>query len=246
MRVNTRLTIVTILMLGMMIFNIASASTQTFLWTMKTIEKKGSGWTFKYTYPELSAPEGLMGVRGIARDFNDKIQQNVKNEQKTFMEAVKRLPSPPSPKLISEHKVKCTSFEKTPKYASFKFEHFEMIAGMAHPETTYSTINWASNGTFLSLDDLFIPGKNYLQRLSDESGKKLKQKFAKESSDLIPAGWAPRAENFNLFRISRKGLYICFSYYQVGPRTFGAPEILIPWKSIDDILSPQIKDMLKG
>lgn len=223
-----------------------SVYAQSFTWTMKKVEKKGKKWIFTYKYPELSVKGALMGTQEIVKDFNKKIKDDVDKEQKKFTDAVKNNKRPEgAPDIDDEHRVACTAVAKTPKYASFMFDHYEMMSGMAHPDNWYSTVNWTAAGKTLAIQDLFITGKKGMERLSDESGKLLQAKVNKSAGDLTADGWAPRPGNFKNFCMSPEGLHVYFNSYQAGPRPVGAPDIMIPWKALDSVLSPLAKDLLK-
>ncbi|MHC9538470.1 MAG: RsiV family protein [Vulcanimicrobiota bacterium] len=222
------------------------AYAQSFTWTVKKAEKKGTKWIFTYQYPELSAKGALMGVQGVVKDFNKKIKEDVEKEQKKFTDAVNKNKRPKgAPDIDDEHRVACTAVAKTSKYASFMFDHYEMMSGMAHPDNWYSTVNWTAAGKTLAIEDLFIAGKKGMERLSAESGKLLQAKVDKSAGDLVEEGWAPEAANFKNFCMSPEGLHVYFNSYQIGPRPVGAPDILIPWKALDSVLSPLAKDLLK-
>ncbi len=222
------------------------AEAQSFTWAMTKVEKKGVRWVFTYQYPELSASGASMGAQGVAKDFNKMIRDNVEKERKKFTDALKENVRPKgAPDIDDEHRVACTVVAKTPKYASFIFDHYEMTSGMAHPDNWYSSINWSSTGKTLVIEDLLIPGKKAMERLSAESGRLLKAKADKSSGDLRSEGWAPKAVNFKNFCISPEGLHVYFNFYQVGSRPAGAPDILIPWKALEDVLSPLAKKLLK-
>ncbi len=218
-----------------------------FTCTTKTQQKKGAQWVFSYTYPEISAPQSLMGARGNVEDFNSQIQKDVHKEEKSFLDAQKKNERPHgAPDIPDEHRVVCTPVGLTSHYCSFMFEHYETLSGMAHPSSWYTTVTWAADGQYLPVNDLFKPGTKGLERLSQESGKLLKARFGKgDSGELLESGWAPKAENFKYFCISPTGLHIYFNYYQLGARPLGAPAITIPWKALDDVISPMVKDLVK-
>lgn len=217
------------------------ANAQSIKWSLKTEEKKGTGWTCSYSYPVLSAPEALMGVAG---DFNKQISKSKDQEIKSFIDEMKNSKIPPVSKdLLNEHTVKCSIIGENQKYGSFLFEHYEMVSGMAHPNSWYSTITWSMNGKFLIIEDI-LSDKSALSKLSNESEKLIKEKLHEYEKELQPEGWAPKAENFQNFCISADGLRIYFNTYQLGPRPLGAPDILIPWKSLKENLSPLARKLL--
>lgn len=223
-----------------------AAAAQTFKWSQKTLEKKGKGWVFKYAYPVLAAPGGLMGVQGIVKDFNSKMKGQAEAELATFTKAMKNFKAPAgAPKMASQHTVTCKQVGTTAQYASFMFEHTEMTPGMAHPNTWYTTLNWSAGGNFLVLADLFNDLPKALGILSVESGKALKAKMGKDAKILDPAGWAAKADNFKNFCLTPQGLCIYFTPMQAGPWSMGGQSITIPWKKLDKVLSPKLQALLK-
>lgn len=218
-------------------------------WTLKTREKKGKGWIFKYTYPELSTSDASAGTKGMVSDFNDRILKEVQFEEETFIDNFNKDSDNLKSSVTSEYTVRCTIIGKTPDYASFLFEHLDMRASLAHPDFNYSTITWSATGKFLTLDDLCTSRKKFLDRLSAESGKLVKAKLAPKAKEmgasLDSEGWAPKVENFKNFCLTGKGLNLYFGYYQFGPRPLGVLDITIPWSSLEDLLSPMAKQLIK-
>ncbi|MGV8125385.1 MAG: RsiV family protein [Candidatus Xenobiia bacterium LiM19] len=90
-----------------------------------------------------------------------------------------------------------------------------------------------------------MPGREalLLQKLSALSEKFLKEKLG-DKLGTTSEGWAPKAENFQNVCLTSKGLKIYFRYYQVGARYLGSPDILIPWTSIYDLLTPEVKELM--
>ncbi|MGV8120579.1 MAG: RsiV family protein [Candidatus Xenobiia bacterium LiM19] len=221
------------------------ACAQSFTWTLKTREVKEKDWSFKYTYPELSTSDTMMGKKVIVRGFNNRIRKDIAREEQTFLENLEKDKDSLSTSVASTYTVRCTIVGKTARYASFLFEHLDMRSNLAHPDFTYSTINWAADGKYLTLADLCTSQQQFLNKLSAESGRLLKMKLADQADNLQSDGWAPKAENFKHFCLSREGLKIYFEYYQLGPRPLGAPKITIPWSALEDLLSPLAKELLK-
>jgi len=240
-----RVMILTLLLLACLPFECGAR--ESFTCTTKTRENRGAKWVFSYTYPEIAAPGELMGARGNVKDFNIRVKSDVDREEKSFMEALKKNERPAgAPDITDEHRVVYTPVGLTSHYCSFMFEHYEMITGMAHPSSWYTTVTWTGDGKFLAVSDLFKVEKEGLERLSEESLKLLKEKFRGGDSDerRLESGLAPKAENFQYFCHSPTGLHVYFNYYQLGPGPLGAPAITIPWKALDDVLSPAVKDMI--
>jgi hypothetical protein len=94
----------------------------------------------------------------------------------------------------------------------------------------------------LQLADLFYAKVNYLAEISKYTYNNLQKKFAAEIKGqpeligMLKTGTMPKVENFNNFVITPKGITIIFPYYQVGPRYFGQPKVLIPYSALNKII----------
>jgi hypothetical protein len=118
------------------------------------------------------------------------------------------------------------------------------FSGGAHGNTNYFTLNYdLKNGKELKLADLFKPGAKYLQILSAYCIKDLQSRTDDgENSGLAQDMWEegakPVAENFNSWNITRKGVMITFSPYQVGPYAAGPQFVIVPYSELKGILKP--------
>lgn len=132
---------------------------------------------------------------------------------------------------------------------SFPFINVTLIGyqytGGAHGLTVIDTFVFDSQtGNQVTLDTLF--SGNYLSTLSNLSMKELRKidpnlrtfTFAEE-------GAAPKKENFDAFILMPDGMHIIFQNYQVGPYVIGNPEIVIQYSSLQDILNPDYRVILK-
>ncbi len=109
-------------------------------------------------------------------------------------------------------------------------------AGGAHPGSMSWPVNYDfATGSELSLDDLFIPGAPYLERLAEYC---LAQLNATLEFDVWEDGAAPLAENYTVWGIAPQGLLILFEDYQVAPYAAGPQYVLIPYAELSDLLHP--------
>ena len=69
---------------------------------------------------------------------------------------------------------------------------------------------------------------NYLNIISDYCIKELMKDDEYTDADWVKEGAAPKAENFEVFTLNRKGVTIHFQQYQVLPYVAGMPDVLIP------------------
>ncbi len=115
----------------------------------------------------------------------------------------------------------------------------------AHPNAYYRTFTFDSEtGTGLTLGDLFVPGSDYLAKLSSSSRAKLVTQIAEASNvseaelsmDMIDAGTTPDEDNYLNFYLEGDALVIIFAPYQVGPWALGMQEVRLPKSELTAIL----------
>jgi hypothetical protein len=129
---------------------------------------------------------------------------------------------------------------------SVKFISTTYYMGEAHPDTRLFTLNYdLASHQRLTLADIFRAKVHFLLFLSDFARQQLTSRYIvakipdKSLARLnsIREGTRPVQENFQQWNLSARGLLISFQPYQVLPRFFGAPSILIPCDSMRGILS---------
>jgi hypothetical protein len=126
---------------------------------------------------------------------------------------------------------------------SVAFDVSEYYQGAAHPNSYSEVINYdLKNGRQLKLSDLFKPGAKYLQTLSTYAIADLK-KQSKEKGDAltdadIQTGAGPKAENYDKWTVTKKGLGINFDAYQVGPYAAGPWSVIVPYANLKDLINP--------
>lgn len=117
---------------------------------------------------------------------------------------------------------------------SVKFDISTYYAGAAHPGHYSITLNYdLASGREIPLADLFIPGSNYLQTLSDISKAQLATRDI--AFETFSNGADPLPENFNRWNISVDGLVITFDVYQVAPYAAGPQLVVIPFSQLQGI-----------
>ncbi len=110
--------------------------------------------------------------------------------------------------------------------------------GGAHPNHYIASLNYDLNqGHSLRLDQLFLPGSNYLEVISQYCRKEL------TAQGYLGAGFDKGADptwgNYRVWAITSEGLMIQFNTYQVGPYVSGAPSVTIPYAELEDIADRQ-------
>ncbi len=100
----------------------------------------------------------------------------------------------------------------------------------------------------LELADLFLPGSDYLGRLSQLAIRQLqgREGIFPETLQLTPApdgqgfasGAGPHPDNYRVWALSPHGLWLVFDPYQVAPWAAGPQFVLIPYSDLADLLDP--------
>lgn len=132
-----------------------------------------------------------------------------------------------------------------PNTVSYVYSIYTDTLG-AHPNGSYKTFTFDTRtGAELSLADLFAPGTNYAQYLSDYSRAKLPGMIAARenvgvseiASDMLNAGTTADPANFADFYLDGSNLVILFPPYAVGPYVLGTMELDIPLSSVPNLKS---------
>jgi hypothetical protein len=93
----------------------------------------------------------------------------------------------------------------------------------------------------LALADLFQPKSNYLNVISAYCIKDLQDQSKKNDmlmADQIKEGAGPRADNYDAWTITRKGLWITFDPYEVAAYAAGPQHVLVPYSALKSIIKP--------
>jgi hypothetical protein len=108
-------------------------------------------------------------------------------------------------------------------------------AGAAHPFSFSRTVNYnVSEEHFIELAELFFPGTNYLELLSDLCLSRLRD----SGIDPWEEGALPIVENYRNWNIQDDGLLITFDVYQVAPYAAGPQRVLIPYQELRESIPP--------
>ena len=125
---------------------------------------------------------------------------------------------------------------------SVDFEVNSYFQGAAHPNSYSETFNYdLKNGKQLKLADLFKPGAKYLQAIANYCIADLKKQATEKGlmAEEIEKGAAAKADNYQSWTITRRGLGIYFDPYQVGPYAAGPQFVLVPYSDLKDLISPE-------
>jgi hypothetical protein len=116
----------------------------------------------------------------------------------------------------------------------------------AHPNTFYRMFVFDKQGNVLTLEDLFIPGSQYLERLSSEAYTQVVAQLAQKTGaqptpDMLNTartGTEPSSDAFQFFYIDSDTLHLLFPPYQVAAYAAGSFDVAIPLSQLSDILNP--------
>lgn len=110
--------------------------------------------------------------------------------------------------------------------------------GAAHPYHYNQTLTYdLEAGTQIRLDQLFMPGTDYLQALSDYCKAELSGRDI--AFEAFSTGADPTTENYRNWNLTSDGLMITFDEYQVAAYAAGAQTVVIPYAVLSGILDPQ-------
>ncbi len=202
----------------------------------------GQNYTVTAYYPVLSNAQN-------ASSFNAYVSALVQSQVADFKTAVSQNDIsnlPPEIKgLANTFNMRYSVDGDSADHVSVIFGSETYLIGMAHPAHLLTALNVdLRNGAVISLANLFAPGTNYLQRLSDITTADILDQIQKgeyvSSPDFVSqtGGTAPNADNFQVFGLSPAGLVIHFQDYQVGPGASGETQVVIPYSALKDIAAP--------
>ena len=110
--------------------------------------------------------------------------------------------------------------------------------GAAHPYHITTSFNYdLEKGQEISLDQLFLPGTDYLKTVSDYCVAELSKREI--GFEMFSDGANPMPENYAVWNASADGLVITFNEYQVAAYAAGPQEVVIPFAALKDLIDPQ-------
>jgi hypothetical protein len=123
---------------------------------------------------------------------------------------------------------------------SIQFNIMGYSDGAAHPYTYSVTVNYdLQNIKQLTLEDVFLPGSNYLQVLSDMCKTELTNRNIGYDA-AFSQGAEPTPQNYKNWNVSNEGFFvITFDQGQVGPYAAGPQIITIPFSSLIGVINAQ-------
>lgn len=169
--------------------------------------------------------------------FNDVIHALFDGEVAAFKRNISELPSDPNSG-ASSFDAKYSVLFQNDGMASIKFDFSEYASGAAHPGHHSRTVNYDfEQARPLVLDELFLPGSNYLEVISNYCIAELKKQPYSDSVFLD--GAEPTPDNYRNWNITLDGLMITFDEYQVAPYAAGPQTITVPYDELRAVIDPQ-------
>lgn len=196
-------------------------------------------------YPQFSAQgQPLADLNAAVKDYVDQLVEQITN---TAGE-IKMMIDPPPVKtssLLVDYRLNLVG----DRLISLAIESDAYFAGAAHPVNARQQFNFdLATGKLLVLADIFKPKTKYLSWLSANCRPalvKLQPEIGQpDNSSFLQQGLAPIIQNYENFFLTRDGLGISFSQYQVGPRPVGMPEVVLPWSQVAAVASKSLRDKI--
>jgi hypothetical protein len=225
----------------------ADADSQVMNVTYKTLKDSNSKlrYSINANYPQVDfGPDALMGVRGIASDINNSLDTAVNGIIKNFEASVSGIPTEALNGNESSLEITGKGWVSNGSLFSGELTVFNNVAGMAHPLTTVSGLNFDINGNGpLSVSELFIKNSEYLNYISTVCVSQLTSHADKEGyqniKDMILEGTAADVNNFDNWVVENDSLTIIFNPYQVGPYVMGIQSLSIPLSEMTAMIDPK-------
>jgi hypothetical protein len=180
----------------------------------------------------------LIGEAPGETSFNERVGEIISSELDSFKAlAVEnepwRLENMPEIGSYLEMSYEVTYLDNTLVSTVLYFSAY--LAGAAHPNSyTYTVTIDLASGRELGLGDLFLPGTDYLSRISEICVQELTSREAL----MFPEGAYPTEENYRLWNISPEGLGVRFDPYQIAPYALGPQNVMVPFDSLSNLIDP--------
>jgi len=193
-------------------------------------EEQGKDYKISMALPRFSSSQASCQYSGL----NQAVDKLDKTIRKSYLGA---LPSDSS-KGMNSLTVHYDVLNNQDGVVSFKLVEELYYVGQAHPVIYIKTMNFDINrNQTLSLQDLFTD-KNYLNPLAKYAKQSLDKQILKGELDTqtqrawIQNGTTALLDNYANWCLSPKGLLLIFSPYQVAPRQYGTPTVLVPYEKL--------------
>jgi hypothetical protein len=130
---------------------------------------------------------------------------------------------------------------QTSRYLAIPLTGYEYTGGAHGMPLILPTVIDLSTGRPIPPEGLFKPGSDWLEQLSQRCRSELQgSDLLGDDGDWLREGTAPKLENFSLLFPGPDGLTVTFAPYSVAPYAAGIQEVLIPYKDLAGLLSPEV------
>jgi hypothetical protein len=184
-------------------------------------------------------PTMVEAIQPSVQKFDEYLNGIVQKEIAAFKDSMAQQPATPI-MAGSSFDVTYEEIGQSGSIWPLKINFMGFVDGAAHPYHYSITVNYdLALERDLTLDDIFLPNSNYLQVLSDECAKQLKERGIGFEDEIFSKGADPLPENYKLWNLSKDGLIITFSEYQVGPYAAGPQVVTVPYSVLKDVLNSE-------
>jgi hypothetical protein len=182
----------------------------------------------------------------FAKDANAVIRSFASDTIESFVRDIDEMYSPNVPKeFVSDLSVRWSALLLSPTIISIRFDESSYTAGAAHPNSQTRILNYdMEKHLLLQTRDLFASSTLALSFLSSYTREKLRAVLSDQPQELYDSqalpGTEPTTENFSTVGLTKQGLLVVFSPYQVAPYARGTIHIPIPLPDLTNLLSQRV------
>ncbi len=193
---------------------------------------KAPDYTLKVSAPVLSGSDNAR-----VADFNLKTSVIVQEEITSFRQMLAEMPATPFA-MGSAFDLSYALVSPPGHILSLQFNIYVYADGAAHPNSYARSFTYdLEKGQEISLEQLFLPGSNYLQTISQICATELSKRDI--GFEMSSDGAKPTPENYRVWNITADGLLITFNPYQVAAYAAGPQVVTIPYAALKTIIDPQ-------
>jgi hypothetical protein len=190
-------------------------------------------YTIKAQVPYLQGPDDVR-----VQNFNAYLKQIVQNEIDMFKTGILAYASTPPIVNGSTLEIQYNVLGQRGDIWSIQYLIYFYSDGAAHPGHYSISVNYdLANGREVTLDELFLPGTDYLTTLSEICKNDILTR--NPGFETFISGADPLPENYTRWNLSNEGfLVITFDEYQVAPYAAGSQTVTIPFSALQGIANP--------
>lgn len=197
------------------------------------IEEETSEYKINVSYPEFRNLGDASREEAVNYALKAKVDQSI-----TALKSASREAGEFSPEVKSEIQVDYQTVNVNPWVASIKLRESTYVEGAAHPLDIFWPFNYNfKDNKEIVLADLFKPGSNYLEVLSDIASENLKSQLKEYyAEEILEVGTAPQSENFSTFFPAKDKLIIIFNVYSVAAYAAGPQIVEVPYNKLAEVI----------